>query len=88
MPMTWSDVNQSPSTRADENKLTYAGWTISLEGGKLTITGPSVEITGNLKVVGNVDFSGGYVKSNGKTIDNTHVHTGITPGPANTGTPA
>ena len=87
MPMTWSNQNQSPSSRGDENALTFGPWRLSLEAGKLSVTGPSVEITGNLKVAGNVDFSGGYVKSEGKRIDNTHTHTGVVPGGGNTGTP-
>lgn len=53
-----------------------SGLTFQSGGVKLAITSAGVE------------GSGGYLKWNGKTIDDTHVHTGVTPGPAETGTPA
>lgn len=84
----FSNQNAAPSSKGDENVLTFGPWRITLDGGKLKVVGPTVEVTGDVKVTGNVDFSGGYVKSNGKRIDDTHKHVGVQPGGGQTGTPA
>lgn len=41
----------------------------------------------NVTVKGNTDFTEGYVKSNGKRIDDTHTHGGIVSGPDSTSVP-
>lgn len=38
-----------------------------------------------IKIDGNVDFSGGTITHNGKTIDSTHKHSGVQPGGGNSG---
>ena len=88
LPMSWSNQNASPSQAGDANVMTYGGYTFSLKADVLDITGPKFNFTGDMKVTGNVDFEGGYVRSNGKAIDNTHEHTGVLAGAANTGPPA
>lgn len=50
--------------------------------GKLTMRLP-----GGLAIEGNVDFSNGYVKSEGRRIDHTHTHPGIVRGGASTDPP-
>lgn len=54
-------------------------------GGGLTLTqdGVSMSMTSS-----GVDFTGGYVKHNGKNIGHDHIHGGITPGSSNTDIPA
>lgn len=52
-------------------------------GFQVTVGGVTMTVT-----AAGVDINGGYVKSNGKRIDDTHVHLDVTPGPATTGVPA
>lgn len=77
----FSNQNAAPSANGNENALTFGPWRITLDAGKLKVTGPEIEVTGNVKIAGDVDFSAGYVKSNGKHIDDTHGHVTAPPGP-------
>jgi len=43
---------------------------------------------GTIYLHGNVVQTGGSITSNGKVIDNTHIHTGVTPGGGTSGPPA
>jgi phage baseplate assembly protein gpV len=70
----FSDKNPQPSEDMDANVLKAHGVTMTMKGGKL-------------KIEGNVEFVGGYVKHNGHAIDDTHKHTDVMPGGALTGTP-
>lgn len=51
------------------------------------ITSPQTTITGDLTVVGNVALSGGTLTHNTKNVGNTHTHSGVIVGGANTGAP-
>lgn len=42
MPMTWSNQNSSPSTAGDQHVLTFGGFTITLKGDELHVSGPKV----------------------------------------------
>lgn len=74
-------------------KITAAG--ILVEGGSdpvqvhttgdIDLSGANINVTGNLKVTGATTFTG-TVKANGHSIDETHKHTGVTPGGSLTGT--
>jgi phage baseplate assembly protein V len=55
--------------------LGAGGATITLEAGKVTIAG-------------DVQINGSSLKHNAKSVGDTHVHTGVTAGPANTSVPA
>lgn len=54
---------------------------------KLKLTGGLTLEAPQINVKGNVDFSGGHVKSEGKRIDSTHTHGGIVPGNSSTDVP-
>jgi phage baseplate assembly protein gpV len=86
LPCTWSNQNSSPSSKGDENMLTFGPWTISLDGSKLKITGPDVEVTGNVKVTGNVTTFGD-LRNNNKDVGSSHTHKGVMPGSGLTGVP-
>lgn len=43
---------------------------------------------GSVSIKGPVAIEGASLMHNGKNVGDTHVHTGVTPGPANTGPPA
>lgn len=64
-------------------KLSRTGIEIAAPQG-VSITG-DVAIAGNLTVAGDTTFIG-QVSANGKRIDNTHKHTGVAAGGANSGT--
>jgi phage baseplate assembly protein gpV len=80
-PIGFSDQNKQPSEKGDENVITFGPWRISLDGNALSITGPKVKVKGDVEITGNADFKDGYVKSNGKRIDDTHGHVSAPPGP-------
>ncbi|WP_336801715.1 phage baseplate assembly protein V [Kaistia sp. MMO-174] len=103
VPMTQSDANKSPSEKGDENVATYAGFKITLDGGKLQVTEGSltftigggkvaikadVTIDGDVKINGNFDTEGSSFTNNGKDVGAEHKHSGVTPGGSNTGPPA
>jgi hypothetical protein len=79
-----SDSNPSPSGAADQNVITFGSVTITLQGSGLVIEagGCTVTISGD-----GLSVDGGMVRHNGTDIGDTHTHSGITPGPANTGPP-
>ena len=79
-----SDANPSPSGAGDQNVITFGSATITLAGDGLTISvgGVSVSISG-----GGLAVTGGAVTHNGTNIGDDHTHSGIVPGPANTGPP-
>ncbi|OCC05118.1 hypothetical protein BA190_09385 [Labrys sp. WJW] len=102
IPMTKSDANPSPSTKGDENVATYGGFRIKLDGSDLQVTKGGVSVTindkvaivsdvtikGNVTIEGDFKASGGAFEHEGKNVGHDHIHTGVLPGPANTGPPA
>jgi len=84
----FSGLNAAPSVSGDETVFTYGPWRITLDDEGLRIEGPKIQVTGDVEIVGNADFSQGRVTSNGKRIDDTHVHTGVMSGASLTGTPS
>ena len=49
---------------------------------------PDTEVTGNLKVGGDVEFNGSSVTHNGKNIGQLHTHLGVETGSGTSGPPA
>ena len=80
----WSDDNQSPSQDGDKNVVTFGDVTIDLSGDGLTVScgGVTLSLTGS-----GLAITGGQVTHDGKSIDKTHLHTGVVPGGGLTGTP-
>ena len=70
-----SDKEQPPVAQSGEMVIQHKS------GGTIKITASGITITGN------VDLNGGYVKAKGHLIDDSHVHTGVTPGSGLTGVP-
>ncbi|AEV37554.1 phage-related baseplate assembly protein V [Pseudovibrio sp. FO-BEG1] len=74
----------------EQLKLSVGNAAITLVDGQMTfsVAGTSITLSpSGITTAGDVDLNGGYVKSEGTTIDHTHIHSGVTPGPSNTGTP-
>jgi phage baseplate assembly protein V len=101
LPMTWSDQNKSPSSKGDENVLTYGNVTVTLKDGlcevvvgaatlKLTSAAVTVKVGGvNVEVSdAGVAITGGKVTHDGKNIGSTHIHGGVVPGGGLTDVPA
>ncbi len=70
-----SDKEQPPVANSGEVVIQHGN------GATIKITSTGITITGN------VDFVGGYVKSKGHLIDDTHLHTNVTPGGGLSGVP-
>jgi phage baseplate assembly protein gpV len=91
IPMTWSDTNQAPSDKGDENVITFGPFRIELTSGKLKVTGPEIEfITGGHSQKWNGSGStlaGGRVEHDGKNIGSDHIHGGVLTGGAKTDVP-
>jgi phage baseplate assembly protein gpV len=80
IPLGWSSANPSPSTDKDTVAGSFGGFSWSLNGGKLTITG-GVTLTGDFKA------SGGVFTHGGKNVGSDHTHSGVQTGAGNTGAP-
>lgn len=76
----FSGINPQQSEDLEANLFSAFGVTVSVKGGKLAVDG-------DLIVRGNADFQDGYVRSNGKHIDDTHTHGGVFPGSSDTDVP-
>lgn len=76
----FSGENGAPSQDLAMNVLKALGIEISMKDGALTIKSEKVKIEADVEIVGNTDFKGGYVKSEGKHIDHTHIHGGVVRG--------
>ncbi len=85
VPLTWSDQNQSPSDKDDENVITYGDARITLKADSL-----AVKIGGVTMTISDdgVAITGGKVTHDGKNIGSTHIHGGVTPGGGTTDVPA
>lgn len=71
-------------------QLSVGNASIALVDGQMTfsVAGTSITLSpSGITTAGDVDLNGGYVKSEGTTIDHTHIHSGVTPGPSKTGAP-
>lgn len=101
LPMTWSNQNASPSSKGDENVLTFGSVRMELRGDELLITigGFSLKLTSSAATfeVGGVTHeisgdglttAGGRIEHDGKNIGSTHKHGGIERGGALTDPPA
>ena len=80
-----SDKQQPPVAQSGEIVMKHkTGALIKIDkDGNMTLDVLSKGLTIN----GNVDFTGGYVKSKGHSIDETHRHKDVTPGLDLTGVP-
>lgn len=88
----YSDADPPPTEDGDTLHIrTKAGTDIIVnrKTGDITISGAKTVAfqAESFTFTGNVDFNGGYVKSNGHAIDDTHRHTDVDPGPALSGPP-
>jgi phage baseplate assembly protein gpV len=101
LPMTWSDQNKSPSSKGDENVLTYANVTVTIKDdlSKVVVGAASLNVASaavTIKVGGvnveitdaGVAITGGKVTHDGKNIGSTHIHGGVVPGGGVTDVPA
>ena len=101
LPMTWSDQNQSPSSKGDENVLTYGNVKVKIKDDlvQVDVSGTEFEITSGrvlIKVGGvaveitrsGVAIIGGKVTHDGRNIGSTHIHGGVLPGGGLTDVPA
>jgi phage baseplate assembly protein gpV len=75
--------------------LLQSGSTLEIDAQSLSFTAPSISVTAStgftlttptLTINGNI-ASNGTITNNGIPVDSTHVHTGVTSGSSNTGTP-
>lgn len=73
---------QGTKVYADRSKieLTIGGSKVTLTSSGATVEAASINLTGNVTVTGNLT-------NNGKNVGSTHMHSGVTPGPATTGVP-
>ena len=72
---------------ADGVELKYGGSTIKLQNGKVTLTNGTAKVemdSSNISITGNVSITGTFMV-NGKNVGDTHVHSGVSTGPSNTG---
>lgn len=83
-PLGFSDDEVSPGSDGGSHVLTLGDVTMTVKGDGVTISvgGVSVAITASGLAV-----TGGEVSHNGTDTGDTHTHSGISPGPARTGTP-
>ena len=101
LPLTWSDNNKSPSSKGDENVLTYGNVTATIKDGlcevvvgaatlKLTSAAVTIKVGGvNLEVSdAGVAITGGKVTHQDKNIGSSHIHGGVEPGGGLTDIPA
>ena len=101
LPMTWSDHNPSPSSKGDENVLTYGNITATIKDDlcevvagaatlRVTSTAVTIRVGGvSLEVSGSgVAIAGGKVTHDGKDIGSSHIHGGVVSGGDLTDVPA
>lgn len=100
LPMHWSDSNKSPSSKGDENVLTYGNVRATIKDSlvEVVVGGCTFEVTdGHVKVkVGGVTHTisgsgitttGGRIEHNGKNIGSSHRHDDVESGSSLTGVP-
>jgi hypothetical protein len=91
--MPWSDSQDDPSpgTAEQDGKIIEIGSAkLEIRDGfaKLAVGGLSITLEGDtITITGKTQINGAALRHNAKSISDTHTHTGITPGPANTGAP-
>lgn len=101
IPLTWSDANPSPSSKGDENVITYGNVALTLKDNltKVKVGSAEFDVTsthikakiGGVTVEissGGVAITGGQVTHNGKNIGSTHIHGGVVSGGDLTDVPA
>ncbi|PWE52155.1 phage baseplate protein [Metarhizobium album] len=74
MPATYDQDHAAPSQSTDT--------AVFDRGGRIELS------AGGIRIIGRVTIEGDGVTHNGKNIGDTHEHTGVIPGAANTGPPA
>lgn len=100
IPGLYSDAKPAPgSTGSAVNVVFPDGSTLSWDGGNLVFTStaavkivaPTIRLEGAVTVIGNINQTGGITSSGDHVAQGvslkTHTHSGVTPGPANTGAP-
>lgn len=83
-PFHWNDDNKAPSDKQSDHVLTFGDVKVTLVSGGLSVDigGTTFELTS-----GGFEQTGGAIKHNGTAIDDTHIHTGVTPGGGLSGVP-
>ena len=79
--------NQISGYFAQGTEIKYAGSTIKLENGKITITNGTSSVVmngGNIQLTGAVSVTGSFTV-NGKDVGDNHRHSGVSTGSGNTG---
>jgi len=69
-------------------EIIAAGTALVQAGTRVTLDAPTVTITGNTTIEGDLAVTGSSVTHRGTQIGDTHVHTKVTPGLGNTSIPA
>jgi phage baseplate assembly protein gpV len=84
LPLTWSNQNQSPSDKGDENVLTFGNVRITVKDNLTEVKVGDV----TMKVTGDgVSIKGGRVEHDARNIGSSHRHEDVEPGAALTGVP-
>lgn len=83
-PGGFTDENAAPSGNGDAAIFTLGAVTCTVIAGGInaTVGGVTLDLTG-----AGLSITGGKITHNGKDIGDSHKHSGIKPGPADTGTP-
>ena len=76
---THSDKNPRPHN-GPEAVIKHGNTRIEIADNKVTVTTTDVLFKANLRVEGNVEFVGDFVKHNGHLIDDSHKHTDVVRG--------
>lgn len=99
IPMTWSDANPSPSDKGDEHVLKFGSTTVTIKSGEIIVDATKITLnsSGGTAVLDSsgitlhgeeIANSGSSLTHNGKNVGDSHLHTGVLPGPSLTGPPA
>lgn len=98
MPGGFAGANGAPSADGDAmaGSLGAVSWvvtgssaTVTVGGCTAVLTASGLEVTGGfIKVVGDLTATGGTFTHNGVNVGETHTHTDVQPGPAESGPPS
>jgi phage baseplate assembly protein gpV len=91
VPLSWSDSNQAPNDKGNENTATFGPYRIDWKGDDLRISGPKITLVcGGVTLTLTSDGltqTGGFQKHDGKNVGKDHVHDEVVKGGDLTGHP-
>lgn len=67
--------------------ITVSGGRATIEVNEFLVVAPTIGLEGDVVVKGNLAITDGEITHNGVNIGAEHLHTGVTPGPGNSGPP-